>query len=329
MKAKFKRGVVIGKFYPFHKGHNYLVETAKSQVEQLFLIICYRPDQIPDIELRREWIVEKHPDIMILTIDDTGIPDSDSKLWAQITIELLGFKPDVAFTSEDYGKPWCKFMGCRHILVDKKREVFPVSGTKVRENPYEIWNQLTPALRAYYAKRVCIIGAESTGTTTLANDLAKHLETVWACEYGRYYSIGKMDAREGFQWDSDEFVHIAKMQSQMEDALARRANKVVICDTDAFATSVWHERYMGGICEEVEKIADNRKYDLYILTGDEIPFEQDGYRDGEHIRHWMHERFEEKLRITGRNFITVRGDRESRLIKALGAISELFNNQDQ
>src|SRR5215510_999704 len=110
-------------------------------------------------------------------------------------------------------------------------------------------------------KRVVIIGSESSGTTTLARALAEHYRTVWVPEYGRTYSEGRVHSSE--PWRSDEFIHIAMEQVRMEDALATLANRVLVCDTDAFATSIWHERYMGTPSEEVKAIATSRKYDLY------------------------------------------------------------------
>jgi len=126
------------------------------------------------------------------------------------------------------------------------------------------------------------------------------------------------------EWTTDEFIHIAEEQCRREDEAARIANKVLICDTDAFATAIWHLRYVGSRCPEVEEIANARHYDLYLLTGDEIPFVQDGLRDGEHICHWMHERFVEELTATGRRWELLAGSLEERLAKAVQLIDALL-----
>jgi nicotinamide riboside kinase len=102
--------------------------------------------------------------------------------------------------------------------------------------------------------------------------------------------------------------------------MAKEANKVLICDTNAFATEIWHERYMRKMSPRVAKIGEQAKADLYIVTGDEIPFEQDGTRDGQGIRHWMHERFIDELRNRRLPFIVVNGSREERLREATEAI---------
>lgn len=112
---------------------------------------------------------------------------------------------------------------------------------------------------------------------------------------------------------SAEFVFIATEQNRIEDALARTCNKVLFCDTGAFSTNLWHERYLGRFSPEVEALSRGRKYDLYLLANAEIPFVPDGLRDGSEIRYAMHKRFVEELRRRGKPFIDLAGDRAQRL----------------
>jgi NadR type nicotinamide-nucleotide adenylyltransferase len=176
-------------------------------------------------------------------------------------------------------------------------------------------------------KRVCVVGAESTGTTTLAQRLAAYYRTVWVPEYGREYS--ERLAAEGidvwhYGWHTEEFVHIARVQQQREDAMARKSNRVLICDTDALATAIWHERYLGTGSAEVEALAYARHYDLYLVTGCEIPFVQDGIRDGENLRQWMTTRFEEVLTLHKRPWLKLSGTLEQRMLAATTAVDQLL-----
>jgi HTH-type transcriptional repressor of NAD biosynthesis genes len=171
-------------------------------------------------------------------------------------------------------------------------------------------------------KKICIVGAESTGTTTMSRALAEHYQTIWIPEYGRLYSEIKMYSNNASHWTTDEFVHIAKEQSRLEDYFENLANKILICDTNAFATSIWHERYVGKRSEEVEKIASTRKYDLYLLTNIDIPFVQDGLRDGEHIREWMHKRFESELKKQNIPYFILSGPHKTRLKQAIALIDK-------
>jgi NadR type nicotinamide-nucleotide adenylyltransferase len=315
-------GVVIGKFYPPHRGHKLLIDAATAQSEQAVVIVCAKPTDTFPGELRGRWLQEIHPDARVMVIDDR-YDENDSRLWAENTIRWLGRAPDAVFTSEDYGDRYAELMGSKHISVDKPRGQVPISGTAVRQDPYAHWEFLEPPVRAWFTKRVCVLGAESTGTTTLAKGLAAHLQTAWVEEYGREYSEVKL-ARNDPDWRTDEFIMIAGEQLRREDAAARRADRILICDTNAFATILWHRRYMGSHSQAVEEIARRGRCDLYLLTGDDIPFVQDGLRDGEHIRHQMHGWFEEALAAQAAPWHVLRGSHERRMQEGVRLIRSLF-----
>ena len=177
-------------------------------------------------------------------------------------------------------------------------------------------------MNAHPVMRVVVIGSESSGTTTLARALAEHYRTVWVPEYGRTYTEGRQPC--GLPWRSDEFTFIAIEQARMEDALAALANRVLICDTDPFATSIWHERYMGQPSDAVREIARTRRYDLYIVTDASIPFVQDDIRDSEPLRQWMQRRFVEELARLTTPAIVVTGPHDERFAAAVSRIDELL-----
>jgi NadR type nicotinamide-nucleotide adenylyltransferase len=319
-----KRGLIVGKFYPPHRGHKFLIDSGRAQVDELHVIVCQKPNEQPPGALRAAWLREIHPDVKVLLIDDV-YDEQDSRVWAENSIRWLGFVPDVVFTSEDYGDRFAHYLGCQHVLIDKARRIVPVSGTKVRNKAMQYWEFLEPPVRGWYAKRICLVGAESTGKTTLAQALAAHYQTVWVPEYGREYSERKLAADGGYDWASEEFTHIAQIQCERENDAARKANKILICDTDAFATSIWHRRYLHERSPAVEAIAAaHRLPDLYLLTDVNTPFEQDGTRDGEAIREWMHAMFVEELTAQQRPFQLLTGTRAERLANAMRMLDALL-----
>jgi len=179
--------------------------------------------------------------------------------------------------------------------------------------------------------RIIIVGAESTGKTTLAQRLAQHYCTVWAPEVGRSVVEAKL-ARDGkLEWSSEDFIAIARAKCAQEEELAARCrNALLICDTDAFGTSIWHERYMGARSEEVEAVAEERPTpELYLLPEVKgIPFVQDGTRDGEHLREWMFGRFVERLGETGRRFAVLKGGYEEVFQQAIVEIDGVLRQRD-
>ncbi len=318
-----KRGVIIGKFYPPHKGHEHLIRQGLSQADQLTVIICDKEGQNIPGELRAEWLREMFPQVTVVVVEDL-LGDTDSQGWAEFTIKILGYRPDAVFTSEKYGDDYARFLGARHVLVDLDRKTVPISATSIRKNPLSCWDHLSPCVRAYYAKRVCIVGAESTGKTTMARALGDYYQTTWVPEYGRMYSEGRWKTLETDGWRTDEFVHIARQQDLMEDAFARSCRKILFCDTDSFATSLWHERYVGHIAKEVEEVSVGRKCDLCFLADTDIPFVQDGLRDGEKIRKSMQERFRQELERRKKPYIVLSGSHEQRMKKAIEICDKLL-----
>jgi HTH-type transcriptional regulator, transcriptional repressor of NAD biosynthesis genes len=321
-------GFVVGKFYPPHRGHKYLIETARKQVDHLIVMLAAHPSQTIPGELRLSWLQELHPDCDVQLVADEL--EDDSQQWAEFTVNYLGRAPDVVFSSEDYGPRYAQLMGSQHVMVDRERQIVRISGTEIRARPFDYWDYLEPCVRAYFAKRVVIVGAESTGKTTLAEMLAKRFDTNWVPEYGREHWAKKVaglsmnDVLPG--WTVEEFRHIAETQQAREAAAVRETNRALICDTNAFATGTWFERYMGKRDAQVDAIGARDKVDLYLLCAPDVAFVQDGFRDGEQIRDWMHTRFREQLAACDTPYIEIRGDYEIRWRIAENALAELLSS---
>jgi NadR type nicotinamide-nucleotide adenylyltransferase len=325
---RWGHGAVIGKFLPFHSGHRHLIAAALARADRVTVIVVSRESEpIPGV-LRRRWIEEALPDaeVVLLDQDAVGLASDDTAGWAEQTIRVLGGAPDVVFTSEPYGEPWARAMGCDHVLVDRRRRTVPISGTQIRHDPLGNLRFLHGGARAHYVKRVCLLGAESTGKTTLARALAEHYGTVWNPELGHMYTwFREEDGADWRTWRSGEFTLIANLQNWYEDFLAEQANGVLFCDTNAWTTGLFHEVYLGERSPAVDAVA-GRHYDLYILCDLETPFAQDelGMRaDGPH-RARMHDAYVAHLEEIGAPYIVVAGSHAERMNAATVAVDALL-----
>ena len=169
--------------------------------------------------------------------------------------------------------------------------------------------------------RVCLLGAESTGKTTLAAALAERFDTLWNPEYGRPYTqIGRPPDAE---WTSWEFTHIARIQCWYEDFLAGLARAVLFTDTDAFTTAVFHEVYLGTPATEFDDLV-RRPYDLFLVCGLDTPWRHDGIREFEAQRRWMHERYVDRAQASGRPWLLVEGSPERRLEAAAESVERVL-----
>ncbi|MCO5724526.1 AAA family ATPase [Robiginitalea marina] len=172
--------------------------------------------------------------------------------------------------------------------------------------------------------KVVLFGPESTGKTTLARELADHYQTRWVPEYAREYLQAKWD-REQKTCEPKDLMPIAIGQMRLENALARQADGLLICDTDLLETKVYSEAYYLGYCDPVlEKYALENQYDLYLLTSVDIPWEADDLRDRPRDRERMFGYFREALEKNNRRFVTLKGSREERFRQAITHIDKLL-----
>jgi NadR type nicotinamide-nucleotide adenylyltransferase len=357
-RRSFEHGLVVGKFHPPHAGHEYLIRTALFHCRRVsVLVLATSAEPIP-MEQRARWLRECFPDAsglrVVAELDDVRIDYDDDDVWAaHVAIMRHALERDamehgetrlpvdVVFSSEAYGAELARRFDARNVCLDQARALYPVSSTQVRRDLPRHWLLLPPPVRAGLAMRVVVVGAESTGTTTLARDLCAALRarggvwerTAWVAEYGREYSVNllavaraeRADARPtDIEWREWDFVHIAHEQTRREDQAACLGGPVLVCDTDALATSIWHERYLGHVSAGVDRMAASMPpRALYLLTDvREVAFEDDGLRDGEHLRSWMTERFADVLAQRGVPWRLVSGPREERLAAALRHVED-------
>ncbi len=176
--------------------------------------------------------------------------------------------------------------------------------------------------------RVCATGAECSGKSTLARDLAERFEAPLVEEYGREYFTRKLTAGDATVFPGD-LVRVIGEQSRREDLVASEHPSLMICDTDVFTVAVWHERYLGGRRREIDMLSDMRwdegaGMDLYLLCVPDFPFVPDGIRTGEPLRTSMHDVFVHRLDDKAYPYVALRGPHEERLAKAAAEIQRLL-----
>jgi nicotinamide riboside kinase len=170
--------------------------------------------------------------------------------------------------------------------------------------------------------KIAIFGPESTGKTTLATQLADYYQTVWVPEFARDYLQEKLDSGLGI-CDIDDMLPIAYGQTKLENESAAIANKYLFCDTNLMVTKVFSELYYNFCDSLLDKAARSHQYDLFFLTDIDVPWEDDGLRDSPDGRESVFEVFKQSLIDNKKPFMTISGDKESRLKEAVFVVKEL------
>lgn len=320
-------GLVLGKFYPPHKGHLNLIREAKKQCDFLTVLICSLEREIIPGFLRFEWMkgLITDPNIKLVWVQEENpqYPEEHPNFWNiwKHTIESYSIQPiDIVFTSELYGDPLASVLGCKHIPIDIERKKFPISATKIRESPLNHWNYIPETIRHYFVKRIVLTGSESVGKTTLAKKLAEHFKTNWIPEFAREYLEQKPTPME-----ESDFLPIAKGHLLSEIEAAKTSKGILFLDTDLLTTKVYLERYYRSEIPWLTKRALSLQYDASLFLDIDIPWEKDKLRDLGEEREEMKTRFLESMEEANRDFYLVKGnflERETLAIEYVNKIKE-------
>ncbi|MFZ4534893.1 AAA family ATPase [Propionivibrio sp.] len=317
-------GMMLGKFLPPHYGHVYLGDFARHFVKELTIVVgTLKRESIPG-HLRYQWMKQLFPGVNVVHLDEE-LPQNPSEhpdfwqRWQTALENILPCRPEVVFASEPYGQKLAEVLGGRFIPVNPDRSIRPVSGTAVRADPYQHWDLIPPPVRGFYAKRVCIFGPESTGKSTLTQNLASHFKTCAVPEFARTL----LEWREG-KLDEQDLPDIARGQAASEDALAPYSNRLLFTDTDPLATCIWSDFLFGRTDPTITELAQSRRADLYLLTDTDVPWVPDVVRYLPEGRANFLDRCEQALIHEGRRYVKISGNREERMQQAVGAVTSLL-----
>ena len=167
--------------------------------------------------------------------------------------------------------------------------------------------------------RICLIGAESTGKSALAEELAASLKTVWVPEFAREYVL-----KVQRQLDYFDVFPIARGQMQNEDRVLANARGIVILDTDLLSTVAYSRHYFGVCPEWVEQTARERLADLYLFMNVDVPWVGDPARDPKAKRDDIHAEFLKVLDEFGAKYQLISGGWDERRERALKQVRALF-----
>ncbi len=172
-------------------------------------------------------------------------------------------------------------------------------------------------------KKIVIIGPESTGKSTLCEQLAQHYNTVWCPEFAREYLL-----TNGMDYTYDDLLTIAKGQLALEDEYTRMVHppQPFFIDTDMYVMKVWCE-FVFGKCHRfiLDQIVE-RKYDLYLLCNIDLPWVKDELREYPDLatRKQLYKMYKDILINQPVPWVEINGSNEERLSSAIKAVDELI-----
>ncbi|MFM7217736.1 MAG: AAA family ATPase [Bacteroidota bacterium] len=167
-------------------------------------------------------------------------------------------------------------------------------------------------------RRIAILGPESTGKTWLSERLAAHFGCKWVKEFARDYL-----STLNHPYTLEDVVHCREEQLKAEDKSLKDWNGRIFFDTDATINfAVWlDEKY--GFHPTENDLTDQPRYDCYLLTAPDLPFEPDPLRENPHKREHLFNRYQKAIILSGIPYRIVSGTGDERLNNAIAALHEL------
>lgn len=281
-----KTGLTLGKFAPLHKGHQLLIDTAQKENDEVVVMIydCPGTTEVP-LNVRSRWLREIYRNVQVIEAWDGPLevgntPEIKRMHEEYILKRLAGRKITHFYSSEFYGEHVSQALGAVNRLVDPDRMELPVSGTLLRQNPYEHRQFIHPRVYRDLVTNVVFLGAPSTGKTTIAKQLAKDFDTVWMPEYGReYWEKHQVDRRLTLE----QLAEIAEGHLHGEEALLGKANRYLFTDTNALTTYIFSLYYHGRADRRLIDFANaaSSRYDIVFLCDMDIPYDDTWDRSGD------------------------------------------------
>jgi len=167
--------------------------------------------------------------------------------------------------------------------------------------------------------KVAITGPESTGKSTLSEQLARRYGTVWVPEYARTY-VGNL----GRAYTLEDIEAIARGQLALEQEVQKQAKGILFSDTDLLVLKIWSEHAFGHCPAWIAEQLKRQDYNLCLLMGVDLPWEPDPQREHPHLRQFFYDWYKRELQALEVPFVEIYGQREERLQLACQHVDALL-----
>lgn len=168
-------------------------------------------------------------------------------------------------------------------------------------------------------KKIAVVGPESTGKSTITQQLARHYQTAWVAEYARYYCAALTDP-----CTLQDEINMFHGQVALEESVLATAEKdFIFCDTTFLTVKIWSDEMMGETPQIVLDALPQRPYDLYLLMDIDLPWQEDPLRDFPHLREHFMQIWHKELQALNANYTVISGV-EDRFENALKAVDHFL-----
>jgi len=310
--------LLVGRFLPVHRGHLRLFEVARRRCSRTTIVLERRWDDPIPWDVRWRWLVESCPWARVVTPEFSMPPRAhdggESRAAWLAALDTLAPAVTHLFTGDPDPHDIAAGLGAEFVHVTRAAE--DVRGAAIRSDPWRHWDLIAPAARPWFVRTVALVGGESVGKSTLAEQLANSYDTSWVDEYGRTYTTGVPH----HAWTELDAVLVTDAQQVLIREAQRRARGLCVSDTEAIVTAIWTEWLRQPVPAHVWEVAARQPIDLYLLCEPDLAWVADGVRVMSSDRAWFHDRLIFHLNRLGKPWVHVSGSGDARPKAAKAAI---------
>ena len=172
--------------------------------------------------------------------------------------------------------------------------------------------------------KVAITGPESTGKSTLAQQLAGHYRDIWVPEFARTYIAGLSRP-----YSAADVEQIARGQLALHQQACAQASRFVFADTDLLVIKIWMLHAYGCCPEWILQALGQQEFDLYLLMQVDLPWEDDPQREHPHLRAYFYNWYKRELQAYGFPFVEIGGSQKARRRNAIQAIDHYLSEKSR
>jgi len=286
--GNLKVGLSIGKFMPLHKGHELMLDFGVAMLDKMNIVVSGNENDGIPLTVRYDWVRTKYkdnPNVKVhyhmdespepVNVDENGtvLDPEFQEYWKN---EFARMVPHAThFVSSDmYGKTMADLLGIKWLPVDPKREMVNISATLIRNDPVTHFGMISDVAKPYFTRKIAIVGPESSGKSTMIEQLADHFGSETVNEYGRTLS-----EVNGNDMSKDDFLDIMNGQQALIDIAVKKATSpFVFIDTEAYTTYLFSKIYLGEYMDEILEFSHNQEIDHYIVLSPNVDWVDDGTR---------------------------------------------------
>lgn len=320
-----KKGFVFGKFLPFHKGHKGLIKFALQNCDFLTVLVCCNEKEKITGDQRKKWIEKSFPnlrlDVNVFNYNTNELSDSSeanedvSKKWSNAFMEY-GIETDVLFSSELYGAYVSEFMGIENMYYDISRHINPISASTIRNNIELYWEFLPKCVKKDLVKKVVILGTESTGKTSLCEDIKKYN----IHEFYYIQETGRDIVKDSKKVTLRNLYEIVQKHGKKIKKASKKFNLLLI-DTDLNTTKAYAR-----LCFNTDLLVKNvdTNNTLYLYLNNDVRYVQDGTRLPRQYRDELDLVNRQVMKESNIPFIEITGNYKERYEKVMDEIENFL-----